>query len=133
MLDAKQIEKAVDRKTKEMEIEAWGGTVLLAEYRASDRDWHEATSLRVAAGFNGDNPGAAMKGFRAEAVRRSLVNSNFEPLFGKDAKVLLNKSGSIIDMLFDEITALNDLDAKEELDAAAENLVESRSLDSGTN
>lgn len=127
MLTAKQIAKAVDRKTVEIEVEEWGGTVLLAEYKASDRDWHEAMSLKVAAGFSGSDPGAAMKGFRAEAVRRSLVDEDFNPIFGKGKTPLPNKSGRIIDRLFDEVTALNDFDTEEELEKAAENLAESQS------
>jgi hypothetical protein len=113
MLSKDQIIASADRKTKEVEVPEWGGSVLLAEMSAKDRDDYEIALQTFdesgKAKFNPDN-------LRSKLVAACIVDENMNRMF--TAEELSGKNGKVIDRLFQEATDLNAIDENAIEDAA---------------
>ena len=98
MLTRDQIFSANDFKTKDIPVEAWGGTVRIRGLSAKDRDEFES-SLALT---------QDMRNLRARLVVKSIVDDQGVRVFSdEDAEALGDKDGEVMDMLFDEVRNLS--------------------------
>lgn len=115
MLSREDILKADDRKTVEVEIPEWGGTVLLMEMSAKERDDYEVSlqtfDANGKASFNPEN-------VRAKLVSACLVDENGQRMF--TVNDLAQKNGRVIDRLFQAASELNSV-AESAIEDAAKN------------
>jgi hypothetical protein len=103
-LDAAAILNADDRKTKTITVPEWGGDVIVRELTGDERDSYEA-AMTVQ---KGDRLEPNPIGTRARLVVRSLVGEDGARLFADNqAGALGQKSGGVLDRLWDEIAALS--------------------------
>ena len=93
-----------DLKTKDVEVPEWGGTVRIRELTGTELDSYEAQQTRQVGDRVEPNP----IGSRARLVVRALIDENGKRLFADaDAMKLSEKSGLVLDRLWDEIAALS--------------------------
>jgi hypothetical protein len=110
-LTGAQILQAVDLKTEIVDVPEWGGSVVVTELMAHDRDayeqsmWNDRGNGRMVS--NRDN-------VRARLVVRSLVSPDGQRLFAdEEADALGAKSAAVIDRLFDVAARLSGMDEKD--------------------
>lgn len=111
LLNKDQILSSDDLAFKDVEVEAWGGTVRIRCLTGEERDAFEQSIV--------DSKGKArnMKNIRARFLSMSIVGEDGQRLFS-DAEVegLGKKSGKAIDKLFDvaqKLSGLTDDDVEE--------------------
>lgn len=113
LLSKGQILAANDRKTEDLEVKEWGGSVRVATMSASDRDkWEQDT-------YGGDKP--KVDDFRARFVALCLVDEKGERLFtDKEVAQLGAKSAAALDRVFKLAQKVNAI-GEAEAEAAAKN------------
>ncbi|TAA25392.1 hypothetical protein [Pseudoxanthomonas winnipegensis] len=111
LLSKGQILAANDRKTEDMEVKEWGGTVRISTMSASDRDkWEQDT-------YGGEKP--KVEDFRARFVSLCLVDEAGARLFSdKEVAQLGAKSVAALDRVFRAAQKLNALGETAVEDAA---------------
>lgn len=113
ILSRDQILNADDRKTVEVDVPEWGGTVLVRSLTGAERDKFEASMLEMKNGKQRQN----FDNFRARLVSMCLVNEAGELIFNSsDLKMLGNKSTAALQRVFNkcnEINGLSDADVEE--------------------
>lgn len=101
MLTRDQILNADDRKTIEIDIPEWGGSVRIAELSGFTRDKFEESIVNA-------NGGTNMNNIRAKLVAASVVDEKGDPLFSdKDVAKLGKKSSVALDRIFAKSRDLN--------------------------
>lgn len=109
LLSRKDILKAQDLPTKDVEVPEWGGTVRVRSLTARDRDAIE-TALIDARQKDDGQP----VNIRARYAAACIVDENGSPLFSvDDVEVLGGKSGGAVDRVYEAISALNLIDPAE--------------------
>lgn len=120
MLTRDQILAAKDRTSKEIDIEEWGGQVVLTALNVRDRAAVESEFVRLGSLPSGD--AARVNGLRDLQVRLvayCITDESGVQLFSQDdVAALSEKSPAVIGRLADEAVLLNGLAAKAEDDAA---------------
>ena len=108
LLSKEAILSADDRKTVDVEVPEWGGTVRVGTMSASERDRWEAET------YGGDKPNTL--DFRARFVALCLVDEQGNRLFtGADVAELSKKSAAALHRVFkaaQELNALTDEEAE---------------------
>lgn len=106
LLTKDQILSADRKKSKDVKVPEWGGSVRLQELSASDRDLWESEQITVSPDGSGAkfNP----KHARARLIVRSLVDENGRRLFTDDEVAAVGSlSASTAQKLFNEARKLN--------------------------
>ena len=106
LLSKDQILKADRKKTVDVEVKEWGGTVRLQELSASDRDLWENESFVL----NAEGTGAKFnpKHARARLVVRCLVDDKGRRMFSDDEVAAIGSlSASSVQRLFNAARKLN--------------------------
>ncbi|MBB4126219.1 hypothetical protein GGR77_001509 [Xanthomonas translucens] len=100
LLSKQQILAADDRKTEDLEVKEWGGTVRISTMSASDRDkWEQDT-------YGGET--TKMEDYRARFVALCLVDEKGNRLFtDKEVAQLGAKSASALHSVFRVAQKLN--------------------------
>lgn len=113
LLNKSQILAASDRKTEDLEVKEWGGTVRISTMSASDRDkWEQDT-------YGGEK--TKTEDFRARFVALCLVDEKGDRLFtDKDVAQLGAKSAAALDRVFRAAQKLNAL-GEAAIEGAAKN------------
>ncbi|WP_313274762.1 hypothetical protein [Stenotrophomonas sp.] len=113
LLNKSQILAASDRKTEDLEVKEWGGTVRISTMSASDRDkWEQDT-------YGGEK--TKTDDFRARFVALCLVDEKGDRLFtDKDVAQLGAKSAAALDRVFRAAQKLNAL-GEAAIEGAAKN------------
>lgn len=102
LLTKEAILAANDRRTQDVEVPEWGGTVRVSTMSASERDKWEAET------YGGDKPNT--QDFRARFVALCLVDDKGERMFSeKDIAALGKKSAAALHRVFKAAQALNAL------------------------
>lgn len=115
LLSKAQILAADKKKTKEVPVREWGGSVMLQELSAAERDLWEAESFITEPGEDGEavarfNPKQA----RARLVVRCLVDDKGKRLFQDDEVASVGSlSASSVQKLFEAARALNAISASD--------------------
>lgn len=106
LLSKEAILSADDRKTVDVAVPEWGGTVRVSTMSASERDkWESET-------YGGDKPNT--QDFRARFVALCLVDEKGERMFGeKEVAALGKKSAAAMHRVFKAAQALNALSDSE--------------------
>lgn len=113
LLTKAQILAADAKKTKDVPVKEWGGTVRLQELSAADRDLWEAESFITEPGDDGEatarfNPKQA----RARLVVRCLVDESGKRMFTDDEVAVVGSlSASSVQKLFNAARTLNAVSA----------------------
>jgi hypothetical protein len=128
LLSKDQILSADDRKTEEVEVPEWGGSVLIRTLTGRERDAFEATTVRT----KGGKQEANYENFRARFVAECVVDENGKKLFGSRSEVLMlgNKSVAALQRVFNAAQELNGMseDDVEELTEGFEQAPEEDSI-----
>lgn len=112
LLSKENIDKADDRKTIDVEVPEWGGTVRVATMSATARDSWEYSMSDTKGKLNPVN-------IRAKLVAACLVDINGELLFKeKDIPGLGKKSAKALDRIFAKAQKLNGIGDAEVEDLA---------------
>lgn len=107
--------EAEDRKFKDVDVPEWGGSVRIAVMSAEARDRYESSLMEM------QQDGTATKNLeniRAKLVSACIVDENGKTMF--TYKELADKSGRVLDRLFNECSKLNAL-GEEGIEDAAKN------------
>lgn len=115
LLSKNQILDASDRKSIDVDVPEWGGSVRLAVMSGTARDAYEASLVTMHKDGTADRD---LTNIRAKLVAACLVDENFEPIF--TALELGKKSGAVLDRLFDACNKLN-MVSESEVEQAAKN------------
>jgi hypothetical protein len=106
ILTRDQILKADDRRTVEVEVPEWGGSVLIRSLTGAERDKFEASTMQNKGGKQVQN----YANFRARLVSLCIVNEQGELLFNSaDIKLLGDKSVAALQRVFNKCNELNGL------------------------
>lgn len=106
LLSREQILNADDRKTVEVEVPEWGGSVLVRSLSGAERDDFEASTVKMKGGKQQQN----IANFRARLVSLCIVNEAGERMFAPvDVKALGNKSVAALQRVFNKCNELNGL------------------------
>ncbi len=106
LLDRAAIIAVNDLKREEVEVPEWGGTVIVRELTAKERDTFFEWVRK-----KGDD---AFPEFRVRAVRLSLIDEQGDHLFmAEDEPELARKSTAVIDRLFEVASKLSGLQQKD--------------------
>lgn len=109
-LNKQQILSAVDLKKETVEVPEWGGTVIVSQITAADRDRFEA-SIYVGEGATRRQNTANL---RARLCSLCLVDEKGERLFtDEEAAELGKKNAAVLDKLFDIAQSLNGMNKTE--------------------
>ena len=101
ILNKKQILSAEDKRTEEINIPEWGGSVIISTISGTARDAFEQSLVDGKGNYKPKN-------VRAKLLIASCVNEKGAPLFTKEDIVALgNKSGAALDRLFAAVQKLN--------------------------
>lgn len=114
LLSREQILGAQDRKTEDVEVPEWGGTVRVRALSGAERDAYEAGIVQL----RGDGSQQwTLKNARARLVSLSLCGEDGERLFSEsDIGVLGEKSATALERVFDvarHLSGLTDEDIDE--------------------
>lgn len=121
-----QILGADDRKTREVEVIEWGGTVLIRTLSGKERDKFEA-SLQVT---RGTKTKQNFENFRARLIALCIVNDSGERLFADSDVVLLgDKSVAALQRVFNACNEMNGL-SDEDVDELTKDFEEEGQEDS---
>lgn len=108
-----QILAANDRRTIEVEVPEWGGSVQLAVMTGTERESYERMWT------NTDEK--LMPGYKLKMLRRCIVDANGDPSFSDaDLDALGKKNAMVLDRLFTECMKLNGFQ-KDSVEEAAKN------------
>lgn len=109
LLSRDDIINVSDRKTVEVEVPEWGGSVMVRSLTGRERDNFEASNLNK----NGGKPDFA--NFRAKFVALCVVDESGKRLFATRAEIdmLGNKSAAALDRVFTEAQKLNAVSEKD--------------------
>jgi hypothetical protein len=114
LLTREQIIGADDRKTVDVEVPEWGGTVRLRGMSGAERDEYEAGIISV--GANGSRE-VNLKNMRARLVAFSCIDEAGEHMFSADdVSALGEKSAAALERVFDvarKLSGLADADVEE--------------------
>lgn len=106
LLNKDAILGADDRKSEDVDVPEWGGTVRLVGLSGAERDAYEASL--VVLGPKGNAIGRNFVNMRARLVAKCLVDEDGDRLFtDSEIKDLGTKSGAVIDRLFDKAKAMS--------------------------
>lgn len=114
LLSREQILGAQDRKTEDVEVPEWGGTVRVRSLSGSERDAYEAGIVQL----RGDGSRKfTLQNARARLVSLSLCDENGERMF-TDADIIKlgDKSALALERVFDaarRLSGLSDEDVEE--------------------
>lgn len=113
LLSKEQIFAADKKKSKDIPVKEWGGTVRLQELSAADRDLWEAESFITEPGDDGESqPRFNPKQARARLVVRCLVDENGKRMFSDDEVAAVGSlSASSVQKLFNTARTLNAISA----------------------
>lgn len=121
-LSAEQILAAEDLSFQEVEVPEWGGTVRIRELTGAQRDAFEGSVM-------GDGKKPDIANIRARLVAACLVDDAGKPLFNEAAaRKLGEKSGRVLDRLFDTCRELNGL-TEQAVEELAEGFGDAQSAD----
>jgi hypothetical protein len=113
-LTKQQILDVTDTKTIEVEVEEWGGTVLVSTMSGSAKDRFDASVM-------GKNGGVNIVNIRAKLVAACLVDDEGNLLFSEaDINKLGKKSCTALDKVFAAAQKLNGI-GNEEIENMAKN------------
>ncbi|WP_436772071.1 hypothetical protein [Yinghuangia sp. YIM S09857] len=106
LLGKDQINSADDRKWEDVPVPEWGGEVRLLGLTGTERDAYEASFIRL--GPKGNPIGRNLKDIRAKLLVKCLVDEDFERIYtDEETKDVGNKSGAVIDRLYDKAKVLS--------------------------
>lgn len=114
-LSKQEILGCSDLPTRTVQVEQWGGEVLIRTLNGVEREELEKRIQR----FRSSSSVTAKSAVRAVAVVMAAVDEDGNALFSdSDTEALAKKSGAALDLLFDEILDLNGMTkrAAEELE-----------------
>lgn len=137
VLDLSAIEKADDLPIRTVDVPEWGGVVCVRGLTARERDEFERENMNLKNHFEADAPAAAvMHNLRARLVAKCLCRGPKDrtPLFSnflKGTKVIGEKSGAVIDRIFDVCSALSGM-SEADVEATAGNFEDARSASPGS-
>lgn len=122
ILGKADILSAEDRKTVDVDVDEWGGTVRLREMSGRERDKFESDFVQTKGGETVEN----YDNLRARLVAACAVDENLNKLFPKaeDVKALGNKSASALNKVWKAAQKLNGM-----TEADVEELVEDLKAD----
>ena len=96
-LTKEQILSAQDFKTEEVEVEEWGGSVIIKSLTAKERDRFEASMIEG----RGKDRKTNLENLRARLVAKTAVDEQGNLLFSeKDVDALGEKNAAAIDKVF---------------------------------
>ena len=108
VLGRDQILGADDLGVRSVPVPGWGGVVLMRGLTGKERDRFEADNARRAGNAGAAGQERALQNIRARLVVRCLVDKAGDRLFSdQDAEALGEKSGAILDRLFDVAAELS--------------------------
>jgi hypothetical protein len=115
-LSKDDILKADDRATEEVDCPEWGGSVLVRGMSGRERDAFEVSTTQQ----RGRGPATRdLVNIRAKLVARCVVDDEGERLFtDADVTALGEKSGAVIDRLFDVASRLSGMAEGDEQEMA---------------
>jgi len=122
MLSRDDILKADDLQTRDVDVPDWGGTVRVRALSGKERDAYEASCMieRPAVGADGKRIRGQLEmhrsllNIRAKLVVRAVIGEDGQRLFkDTDAAALGEKSGAVLDKLFDVAAELSGLTAED--------------------
>lgn len=129
LLTRDEILSAEDRKTEEVEVPEWGGSVLVRTLSGRERDAYESGTITVKGGKQIEN----FENLRARLVALCLVDEKGVRLFNtKDVTSLGNKSAAALQRVYNkcqELNAVTDKDVEELTENFDETLDESSTSD----
>ncbi|HEY2042251.1 MAG TPA: hypothetical protein VGH11_06190 [Jatrophihabitans sp.] len=98
LLSKNEIFGVDDRKTEDVPVPEWGGTVRLRGLSGSERDAYEASLQKQVGGKQVQD----LRNFRARLVALSAINEDGSPLFDQnEVAALSGRSGAALSRLFD--------------------------------
>jgi hypothetical protein len=105
---------APDRKTEDVDVPEWGGTVRIRSLSGTERDAFEASMVQINASGGRQ---VKLENIRARLVALTAVDEEGERLFSdKDVKELGQKSAAALDRVWDasqRLSGLSDEDVQE--------------------
>lgn len=114
LLSREQILGATDRKTEDVAVPEWGGSVRVRGLSGAERDAYEASIVQLGAG---GKRSVNLKNLRARLVAYSVIDEDGNPLFTpEDVAALGDKSAAALERVFDvarKLSGLADGDVKE--------------------
>lgn len=113
LLSKAQIFAADDRKTEDVEVPEWGGTVRLRGLNGTERDAYEASMQKQVGGKQVQD----LRNFRARLVALAAINEDGTPLFEQnEVAALAKRSSAALSRLFDatcRLSGITDEDVKD--------------------
>lgn len=107
ILTREQILESIDLKTKTLDVQEWGGEVIIQTISAAARDKFEASLI-------GKNGGHKLENHRAKFCALCIVDDKGQLLFSeKDLIALGKKSCAALDMIYDAAEKLNHMRPKD--------------------
>lgn len=105
LLSKDQILNADDRKTEEVNVPEWGGSVLVRSLSGRERDEFESSSVETRGGKQSVN----QENFRARLVALCVVDEHGQRLFKSKGEVAMlgNKSVAALQRIFNKCQELN--------------------------
>lgn len=118
LLSKNDILQADDRKTVEVHVPEWGGSVLVRTLSGRERDEFEASTMQTRGGKREEN----FSNFRARFVALCVVDEQGNRLFASKAEVSMlgNKSVAALQRVFNaaqELNGMSDDDVEELTDS----------------
>ena len=128
LLTRAQILEAEDLGSEVVPVPEWGGSVLVRGLTGRERDLFEASIVRMREG----GVSASLENIRARLVSMTVIDEDGCRLFDdRDVRALGEKSGSVLDRLFDVARRLSGM-TEADVNAIAEDFGDARSGDSGS-
>jgi hypothetical protein len=127
LLNRDQILAAEDRKSVEVDVPEWGGSVLVRTLSGRERDEFESSTVRTRGGKREEN----FANFRARLVSLCMVDERGERLFKtrNEIDMLGNKSVAALQRVFDAAQKLNGM-SEEDVEELTESFDETPDADS---
>lgn len=111
ILTRESILGADDLPTEEFDAPEWGGTLMIRALNGAQREEIEVRVNRAKA----TSEGHGWKGLKALVASYVIVGEDGKPLFtSKDFAAISEKSGAMLDRLFEHVMEVNGLTQKEE-------------------
>jgi len=104
ILSRADIAEAQDITTVHEDVPEWGGEVILAVLRGTEREEFEQVCMKKTNGPNKD-----VRGLKVQLLQQCMVGEDGEVLFTIEqaGEVLAEKNGAVLDRLFNAATKLN--------------------------
>ena len=105
LLSRDEILSKDDRKTEEVHVPEWGGSVLVRSLSGRERDAFEASTVKT----KGNKQEQNYDNFRARFVALCVVDEHGKPLFASKHDVMLlgNKSVAALQRIFNKAQEIN--------------------------